>query len=291
MTEIISKDTAVYVLEAEEAFKGLSEEEKKYSHWMSAAGMQAAPIVLFQTSPEAPLLFSFLLKYFASLPPPLSSSTAALPKELLVYASHLFTNMGNYKSFGDSKFVPEMPMEELEKALAAASPAWKELEGLWALAKEPLYSLLPPLRHLAFPPAGISAYYSPDVTKEEAEMVQRFMDEKGLSPYNTRLFKHKGQGEGGGPLFEVRLASALDCPADDPVSPLLTTHSFHSASISVTRGDYAPFMKIAVDSLKQAAQYAANENQKLAFPSPQMTSYPPQPKPFSLLPSYPLLWP
>ena len=35
-------------------------------------------------------------------------STWLLLQSLLVYASAVFTNMGNYKSFGDTKFIPEL---------------------------------------------------------------------------------------------------------------------------------------------------------------------------------------
>ena len=62
----------------------------------------------------------------------------------LVYCSGFYGNMGNYKGFGDSKFVPNMEQERME-LLVRSSQAHKdspeEVEALWQSVKTPMFSL------------------------------------------------------------------------------------------------------------------------------------------------------
>ena len=44
--------------------------------------------------------------------------TRAIEEEVaayFIYCSGFFVNMGNYKGFGDSKFIPNLPVDSLEK--------------------------------------------------------------------------------------------------------------------------------------------------------------------------------
>ena len=62
----------------------------------------------------------------------------------LVYCSGFYGNMGNYKGFGDSKFVPNMEPERME-LLVKSSQAYKNspevMETLWQSVKVPMFSL------------------------------------------------------------------------------------------------------------------------------------------------------
>jgi len=255
----ISRETPVYLLDCAKAFETLTPEEQLYAHYLLEASFGGSPAVLFQTSPESPLLVSLFLRYLSAAP---ADTLAALPEDLKVYLSHVFTNMGNYKSFGDSKFVPALPKDDLE-ALLRQSPVWaSHLQGLWAQVGEAVYSTADREQQLGFGPTdGISTYYSLDVLKDEASLVQKFMDDElHLSPYNTRLFKLAPVD--GIPHFELKLASAWIGAGDDPVSPVLKTHEHQGVKITVTRGDYAAFMQVAVDNLRKASRHAANDNEK-----------------------------
>ena len=59
-----------------------------------------------------------------------------------VFCSGFLSNMGNYKGFGDSKFVPNLAVEKLEM-LVKASQAFKAepavVGELWEAVKAPLY--------------------------------------------------------------------------------------------------------------------------------------------------------
>ena len=55
-------------------------------------------------------------------------------KAYLIYCSGLYSNMGNYKGFGDSKFVPDLKPEQFE-VIVKNSKAWTEdsavMQALW----------------------------------------------------------------------------------------------------------------------------------------------------------------
>lgn len=58
-------DTPISTLDAEEAFNGLTDDEKHYCHFLSRASWEGASICLFQTSPESVPLFLLLRQLFS----------------------------------------------------------------------------------------------------------------------------------------------------------------------------------------------------------------------------------
>lgn len=73
----------------------------------------------------------------------------------LVFTAGFLNNLGNYRSFGDTKIVPVIGKEDLHK-LIAASEAYKLdsalIDKLWSAASDRLYSLNPGDKQLGFPP-------------------------------------------------------------------------------------------------------------------------------------------
>ena len=57
----------------------------------------------------------------------------------LVYNSGIYGNMGNYKGFGDCKFVPNLEKDRME-LLMRSSQAYqdnpREMDKLWSMVKE-----------------------------------------------------------------------------------------------------------------------------------------------------------
>jgi dipeptidyl-peptidase-3 len=70
-----------------------------------------------------------------------------------VYTSGIFTNAGNYKGFGDSKFVPNLPAAKFE-AVIKCSKAYntepKVMQSLWDRCKDNMYLLTENLKSLGF---------------------------------------------------------------------------------------------------------------------------------------------
>ena len=62
---VISTDSPINKLECREAFQGLTDREKYYSHYLSRAGWDGGLICLLQTSPESAPIFLLLKEVFS----------------------------------------------------------------------------------------------------------------------------------------------------------------------------------------------------------------------------------
>ena len=94
----------------------------------------------------------------------------------MVYCSGVYTNMGNYKGFGDSKFVPNMTVADFEKIIKA-SAAFKAdqsgIEALWNSLKTPIFELNSKLKQLGLGDKGVSTYFSENCNQEDSDKINR----------------------------------------------------------------------------------------------------------------------
>ncbi|KAG8437876.1 hypothetical protein GDO86_008539 [Hymenochirus boettgeri] len=270
---VLPNDLPVALLDCSEAFSLLSAEEKLYAHYLSHASFYGGLIVLFQTSPESPAIYILLNRLFRSQDHKELKGVAlgqGLSDEqyqaILVYTAGFFANMGNYKSFGDTKFVPNVPKEKFEKVLRASAAFARDpdgMESLWRTVADRMYSLEPSERQLGLGTNGITTYFSANCTMDDAELAQRFLDSKKISAYNTRLFKTlKDDGRS---QYEVRLASVSKegCGSEsNDLSQILGSFEFEGHEIQVTRGDYSPLLLRVRENLEKAKAFASNDNQR-----------------------------
>jgi dipeptidyl-peptidase III len=180
-------------------------------------------------------------------------------KNFLDYAAQFLGNSGNYKSFGDSKFIPRLPKSQLE-AIAKVTPQSKEL---WGKFKDDIYeSKDAGYMHLGYPDAGhLSTYYpdSPDITKEEITIVSDFLESKKLLPENTRIRKIKDG-------FEVLIASAQSNPAsgdrDISDSEWALDGKLSGKKVVLKFGDHSKEMEKISEAIENAGKNAANDTEK-----------------------------
>ncbi|XP_048851050.1 dipeptidyl peptidase 3 isoform X2 [Brienomyrus brachyistius] len=268
----LPNDIGISALDCGEAFRLLSPKEQLYAHYLSRASWYGGLVVLLQTSPESASIYVLLQRMFRLQSPAQLESVATAagltPDEyqaFLVYAAGLYANMGNYKSFGDTKFIPNLPQEKL-KALVWQCQAFQdsptEMEALWSTCASLLYSLDDKHKQLGLGDKGITTYFSGNCSLNDAELAQRFLDSKSVSAYNTRLFKTGAVD--GKESYEVRLASAVqkDSAVEGETETRCGRYEFENAAFTVRRGDYAPLMKKVSENLEKAQAYAANENQR-----------------------------
>ncbi|KAK3076743.1 hypothetical protein LTS18_012191, partial [Coniosporium uncinatum] len=179
-------------------------------------------------------------------------------KHFLEYAAQFMGNMGNYKSFGDSKFVPRIGAEAL-KTIGSASG---KTRALYEKIKDAIFAGDDVAKlHLGYPDGGhVSTYYpdSPSITKEEISIISDFLESKKLLPENTRLRK---TNEG----FEVLIASATKAPhmedRDVKEEELELDGKLKGKKVKLVYGDYDLEMGKIARNLEKAQKYAANETE------------------------------
>ncbi|KAI4495573.1 hypothetical protein M0802_008585 [Mischocyttarus mexicanus] len=261
------------LLECETSFNLLTSKEKLYAHYLSQAAWHGGLIVNLQTSQESPLIFALLHKIF------LSESADDLKRSaekegisdneftaFLVYACGIITNSGNYKSFGDSKIIPNLPKEKFE-TIVKASAAFKEnsdaIQYLWNNIHNVMFSLENRLKSLGFGDKGVTTYFSANCTHEDAQLVNKFMQSKNLESYNARCFKtlipsKNSETNEKTSLYEIRLAS-VDTEDDPKIT--LPQETFEGAEFKITRGDYNTILTNVNANLEKAKEYTANNEE------------------------------
>lgn len=257
----LPNDQPVVSLDAKEAFKGLSKREQLYAHYISRASFYGGLIVLIQTSPEAPHIFRLIQRIntaqkTAELK---EASTKAGVSEAdftayLVYCCGVYANMGNYKGFGDSKIVPNLPVEQFE-ALVRASAAFASdkasVEAIWASVKAPMYTLTDRQKQLGLGCKGVSTYFSDNCEQDDSDKINKYFKEKQMEGYINRAFKTVN---GGKVTYEIRNAG-VNVGA-------VGTEEFEGATFNVTSGDYSPLMKLVCENLEKAKENAANDEER-----------------------------
>lgn len=234
-------------LEVANAFSLLTPKQRVYAHHMNVAGWHGTAVVAQQLSVESLPLLQAFFALFDKLPVKELRAKAVADEEELAkfveYFALLYSNMGNYLSFGDSKFVPACSRETFEKVFALVPEASTKIAPL----VDKVFSLADNELTLAYPPAGISAYYSPNMLEQDVVFVEEFLKSVRRLPCNTRVLKL------GDKHYEVLVAS---------VTAATTEHEYEGARIVVRQGDYAEYMARVVASLQEARKAAANPVQE-----------------------------
>jgi len=258
---VFPPDQPVICLDASKAFNALATQEQLYSHFLSRASWYGGLVVLLQTSPESPHIFR-LVHNINTSQDLVSLKAAALEAGVtsdevsayLIYCSGFYANMGNYKGFGDSKFVPNLPVDSLEK-LVKASAAWKSkpevMETLWNTVKTALYSLKDQEKQLGLGSKGITKYFTPNCTQEDSDKINEFFKAKSIEGYINRVIKTVEDGK---TVYEIRHAG---------VEPKLETEEdFQGDKFRVTVGDYGDLLALVADNLAEAGKHASNNMEK-----------------------------
>ncbi|PYH41814.1 dipeptidyl peptidase 3 [Aspergillus saccharolyticus JOP 1030-1] len=258
-------------LEVKSHFENLKDAKlRKYAHYMSRAAFEGTRITLRQVSPESEPIYDLIIELHRACKgdwTDLAQRTNVGHEHLryfLEYAAQFLGNCGNYKGFGDSKFIPRLPFEAFE-ALASATSQTKAAFSRANSAGGGIYETDAQSRmHLGYADGNhMTTYYpdSPSITKEEITAVGDFLERKGLPLENTRL-KKTDNGD-----FELLIASGVSSPpARDrdlgDVASFDLEGRLRGHKLRLVFGDHQEEMAKIAHSIKQASLNAANDTQK-----------------------------
>ena len=179
------------------------------------------------------------------------------------YAAQFLGNLGNYKGFGDVKFVPRCSKRDIHELCVQASMdsilVGICLKGMFVTEEASEATML-----LGFADQGhVSQYYlgQPGLTRSEIETVSTFVGSKGLLPENTRIRRTEDKN------FEILIASAMTYPPRSEIDTQETQWTIDDGhlkgkTITLVFGDHQREMSEIALNIKKAAQYSANETQQ-----------------------------
>lgn len=264
-TFLADSEAPIILLSAKVHFDQLpTDNAKVYAHHLSRASHWGTRAVLRSVSPESEPIYDLIVGLHKTLDEPesnaayekkLASVDAAIVTKYLEYASQFLSNLGNYKSFGDKKFVPGLSADDFLKLVKATGN--EELVTLYNSIEGPLFDTSVGL--LGWPEKGqLSNYYpfpTSTITKEEIEAVNSALADKGIMPENTRVVK-KSEKE-----FVVLVASAL-ATNTTTYYPQEVLETKTGAKVTFQFGDHAKEFAEIVKHMREAGKVTATETQK-----------------------------
>ncbi|WPK25978.1 hypothetical protein PUMCH_003320 [Australozyma saopauloensis] len=268
-TFLADSEAPIVFLSAKKHFDQLpTNNAKVYAHHLSRAAHWGTRAVLRSVSPESEPIYDLIIgvhRAFASPKTPeeyvlkvnegaAESVNEQAVTQYLEYASQFLANLGNYKSFGDKKFIPTLPADAFSSIVAATGK--DPLKDLYAAISGPLYSTEPGL--LGWPESGHLSNYYPHsektITKEEVEAVNSFLASKGIMPENTRVTKDSDE------KFIVHVASAKTTN-ETGYYPDEILKLANGAIIVFRFGDHSKEFAEIVKHMEAAKKVAANDTQ------------------------------
>lgn len=262
---IADRDAPILRISVKDFFPLLTKQEQLYAHYMSKASHAGTRIVLRQVSHESESIYDTLLYVHSQLNGKYPDANET--KLYLDYVSQFLANLGNYKSFGDAKFIPGCSKEFFEETLKSASlelgnppPSDANVfRTLKQLVDEGIYCIDEKVAFLGYPSDGLaSSYYLGDkVSAEDMALLKKEVFGKlGILPENTRIEKLNVKE------FVIRIASKDSKNELAPTYPNSKLTLSNETVVSFKFGDHSRELGIVASYLQKAKEFAANGTQR-----------------------------
>ena len=214
------------------------------------AGWEGSRIILRQASPESEEIFDMFMALFRdhelATIRSLSQCSTDDWDDFLSYAGQFLSNMGNFKTFGDSKFIPRISSDIFTKILSVSSTA----KAILPRVIDAIYQYKPEaVLLLGMPGAGhTSGYYHGGLSDRHIAEVHKVLEAQSISSLNTRFFKLDDK-------IHVRLAA-------DHKGGVRQLELKDGTNVLVELGDHVQEMPKIAKSLESAEAYSANDIQR-----------------------------
>lgn len=246
-------------------FENLTVKEQNYAYHFVQASHLGSRAVLRSVSKESESIYDLILDLHRHVAGDYSGLKSSVGDDVVVgyleYASQFLSNLGNYKSFGDAKFIPRIDQSQFKQIFDASKSdslisAYGKVAGLIYLLDENLLLL------------GLnkdktyvnSAYYPADVpfTDSEIRAVNKLLTSLKIYPENTRV---KKVAEGKFQLLVASAATSNTVPNEYFEGTREFTVDGKPAQLEIVFGDHSKEFAKITQNFKDAAAYAANEQQ------------------------------
>lgn len=237
-------------LSAKTFFDQLTDAEKHYAHHFSKAGHWGSRVVLRQVSHESEAIFDLILAVHRATGGDYSKISVSedAKRQYLEYASQFLSNLGNYTSFGDKKFIPRLSPEDLASIVLESGASI----DLFNAVKQPLFSLTEKSALLGFPSEGhVSGYYFGDISKKNIDAIKKVLGDNKVFAENLRI-KKTSDAE-----FTVLVSSSEFTNKTTYPSEI----SGEGITLKLQFGDHAREMAKIASELEQAKPFVANDIQ------------------------------
>jgi dipeptidyl-peptidase-3 len=112
---------------------------------MAKAAWEGHKVCFFQRSYESPGIFLMIQELFSHATLRETATEAGLTddewKQLLAYCVGVLTNAGNYRGFGDTKFIPELDQAKFTALIDTLDS--RISKSIWEKIKDEVYSTQP----------------------------------------------------------------------------------------------------------------------------------------------------
>ena len=247
---IVPDKTKFSVLDAKHAFEQLSNKDKLYAYHMYKASWAGMTIVPRQISNESIYLFEMFINMFTEINVSQLISENKDDQNLikfLNYVAMVLSNGGNYLSMGDSKFIPNLQESEMRQLY---NKYFVKYITDYLYIKDKIFSLKDNEKFLGYPPNNTTTYFSLNMSKDDAKIVDDYIVEKGYEGWNTMCEKHIIDNH---PHYYILIASVR---TDDEIIDEYKDYTIH-----VRNGNFSSNMMGIVFHLQNALLYA-NDTQK-----------------------------